>query len=169
MNAWSRPNKSVCGKSSLIYLPFTFFLDLYISPFWFLLHIELPVDQESYSPPSSHWPIATSIWTNTSLPALCLAMDPAPIRNKSCGFRWHFWRARNSLEILASSCSSRWVAWTDSISFGRGAFANSCSNCCDIPTPQRKRAVGKAQAHGLSERIYHHVGTWLSGVKWKGC
>ena len=35
-----------------------------------------------------------------------------------------------------------------------GALANGCSNCCKIPTTQRERALGKAQARGASERIY---------------
>lgn len=48
-----------------------------------------------------------------------------------------------------------------------GALANGCSNCCKIPTTQRERALGKAQARGASERIY--TCTWLSGVKRKRC
>lgn len=44
-------------------------------------------------------------------------MDSAQIRNKSFRFRWRFWRARNSLEILPPSCSVWCVSQTDSTSY----------------------------------------------------
>lgn len=80
--------------------------------------------------------------------ALCLPIGSGQIRNKSFGFRWHFWRVTNSLEILASSPLEEmgFPNWLNFFILQLQALQNS--------NHTEKGAVGKAQARGVSETIY---------------
>lgn len=101
-----------------------------------------------------------------NLPALCLAMELVQIRNKSFGFRWHFWRARNSLEILALSCSLRWVLnWLNVFIW---EHLLPVAQAVKLQPHRGNRLSEKPGARGVSETIYHHAGMWLFRSEMRG-